>query len=73
MCIMSMLWGFKYGNDTTKGKSTIKYVKFNHKKVISEYGRSVMRFNLTRPYEEQVAALDVTRMVFRRVQDNNKA
>jgi hypothetical protein len=48
----------KNGNDTTEGKSTSRYVKFNHKKVIREHGKSVMRFYQTRPYEEQVTALD---------------
>jgi hypothetical protein len=62
----------KNGNDTTEGKSTSKYVKFNYKKVIWEYGKSIMRFCQTRPYEEQVAAWDATWMILRRVQEDDK-
>jgi hypothetical protein len=73
MCIMSMLWGFKYGNDMTEGKSAIKYVRFNHKEVLWKYGESIMRLYLTRPYGKQVATLDVTWMVLRRFQEDDKA
>jgi hypothetical protein len=34
---------FKYGIDMTEGKSTIKYVRFNYKKEIWDYGKSIVR------------------------------
>jgi hypothetical protein len=81
MCIMSMIWEFedcteikfKYGMDMTEGKSTIEYARFNHKEVLWGYGESIMRLYLTRPYGKQVATLDATWMVFRGVQEADKA
>jgi hypothetical protein len=67
MCIMSMLWEFEICSGINLGMVLI------WQKVIWEYGESIMRLYLTRPYEKQVAILDATWMVFRRVQEDDKA